>query len=90
MFTRAFWKDTAERAISTAAQAAIGLLSADGLGVLDVDWGDVGSVSGLAALIAVLKALVASRVNDPESASFVELDTPGQHAADRHDPNLRA
>ena len=35
IFTAAFAKAAAERAISTAAQSAIAMLSADGLGVLN-------------------------------------------------------
>ncbi len=81
MFTRIFWRDTAERAVSTAAQSAVAVLSAEGLGLLDVSWLDTASVSGLAALLAVLKALAASHMGDPQSASL--LDPPGKHAADR-------
>lgn len=84
MWTRIFWKDTVERTVSTAAQAALAMLSADGLGVLDVDWADVGSVSGLAAILAVLKALVAAKtVDNTISPASLVTDTPGKHAADR-------
>lgn len=62
MFTRLFWKDTAERVLSTAAQAAIGILTADGvLGVADVDFEAGASIVALAALVSFLKALVAGR-----------------------------
>lgn len=80
MWTRTFWRDAAERAVATAAEAALALVAADGMGVLEVDWAHVGSVSGLAAVAAVLKALVASRTGDPSSASLVDL--PGKHAAE--------
>ena len=90
MWTRVFWKDTAERTVATAAQAAVAMLSADGLGVLDVDWADVGSVSGLAALLAVLKALIAAKtVDNTISPASLLTDPPGRHAVDR-DTNLRA
>lgn len=75
MFTRAFWKDAVERAISTAAQTALALLGADGFDLLTVDVADVMGVSLGALVLSVLKSLVASRVNDPESASLVELPT---------------
>ncbi|MEV8600433.1 holin [Streptomyces griseoviridis] len=58
--TGAFWKATGERAVRTFAQAEIALLSGDGLGLLDIDWGPALSVGGLAALLAVLTAVVAS------------------------------
>lgn len=65
MFTRLFWKDTAERVISTAAQAAIGVLTADAvIGVADVDFEAGASIVALAALVSFLKALVAGRTTD--------------------------
>ena len=70
MFSKSFWRATAERTISTAAQAALAMLGADGLGVIDVDWGQVGSVSGLAAVLAVLKALAASQTGSSDSPSL--------------------
>ena len=65
IFTLAFWQATFERAISTAAQAALAMVTAAGIGVLDVDWGSVGSVAGLAAVAAVLKALAAAGIGQP-------------------------
>lgn len=60
MGTAAFWKATAERALRTFAQAVLALLTGDGLGILDIDWGEALSVGGLAAVAAVLTAIVAS------------------------------
>ncbi len=74
MFTALFWRDAAERALSTAAQAALALLLVDGgsvyVGLLDVDWAGGASVVGSAALASLLKSLIASRVGDPGSASL--------------------
>ena len=62
MFTKLFWKDTFERVVSTAAQAALGVLTADGvIGVADVDFKAGASIVGLAALASLLKALVAGK-----------------------------
>lgn len=80
MFTWTFWKQAAERSLSTAAQAVLASWGVDLLGVLEVDWAATGSFAGLAFLAAVLKAVVASQVNDPESPSFVTEST-GRHAA---------
>ena len=60
MFTRAFWKATVERMIRTFAQAVAALLGGDGLGLVDVDWGQALSIGGLAAVAALLTAIVAS------------------------------
>lgn len=62
MMTRAFWMATLERVLRTFAQAEVALLSGDGLGILDVDWGQTLSVGGLAAVLAVLTALATSGV----------------------------
>jgi hypothetical protein len=60
VFTGAFWKATAERMVRTFAQAVVALLGGDGLGLVDVDWGDAFSIGGLAAVAALLTAIVAS------------------------------
>ncbi|WP_237773282.1 holin [Streptomyces luteocolor] len=60
MNTAAFWRATAERMIRTFAQAVLGIAGADGLGLLDVDWGEALSAGGLAAVLALLTAVVSS------------------------------
>ncbi|MFI1678850.1 holin [Streptomyces sp. NPDC020607] len=57
MGTIAFWKATAERAVRTMAQGTLGAVSADALGILDVDWGEAFSVGALAAALALLTAI---------------------------------
>ena len=78
MFTKKFLKDAAERAISTVAQTALALIIAVAAtpnnGVTDVPWLAVVNISALAGLISVLKSIIASRVNPPDSASLVDLD----------------
>ena len=80
LYSLVFWRDAAERAISTAAQSAIALLGVDGLGLLDVDWQVTASAAGLAALLSVLKSVAASTTGDG-SASLASTRTPGRHAA---------
>jgi hypothetical protein len=70
MFTITFWKDAAERAIRTAAQALLALWATDVAGVLEVDWVQAGSVAALAALMSVLMSIVATNVGDHETADF--------------------
>lgn len=68
--TGAFWGDLVERVVRTAAQAALGVVTAGAMGILDVEWNTVASVSGLAAVVAFLTAFVAGGSGDPETASF--------------------
>lgn len=72
MWESKFWKGTLERAIRTAAQAALALLSTDVAGILDVDWVQAASVSALAAFLSVLMSIAATGVGDHESPSFIE------------------
>lgn len=81
--TRLFWRDTAERVVSTAAQTAV---AAFGTGAFSasVAEGDLGSlpwagalaVTVLAAFLAFLKALAAKGVGNSDSASLVATADP--------------
>lgn len=57
MFTKAWLKGTAERAIKTAAQSLLGVLGVGGIGILDVDWQGALSVALAAALASVLTSV---------------------------------
>jgi hypothetical protein len=75
MFGKSFWINLFERAISTFAQAAIGILSAGSLGLLQVNWVDVASVAGLAALLSVLKSFSVAAVPSGDSAPKIPVGT---------------
>jgi hypothetical protein len=78
VFTRGFWKDTAERVIASAAGGVLTAIGLDVVDILDADWKViVGSALGT-GLVSLCKALAAREINDPESASLVDL--PGKHA----------
>jgi hypothetical protein len=75
MLTRSFWRDAAERAVKTAAQVAVGLLTADQvIGLLDIDWGQGASVVGLATLISLLTSVASARVGERGTASLTGGD----------------
>ena len=52
-----FWVDTFDRAVSTFAQSSIAILTANSVGLLDVDWAQLASVSGLAAAVSALTSI---------------------------------
>ena len=65
MFTQRFIKDSLERAVATFAQAWVAAMAVPG-----PDWMDALKVAGGAALVAIGKAVAATRVGDPETASI--------------------
>jgi hypothetical protein len=77
MWTRAFWKGTAERAVSTAAQAGLAVVGADtaaemlGFDSFQAPWLYVGSVALGGAILSVGKSLAAAYVGDKGTPSLV-------------------
>lgn len=70
MFSVKWLRDTAERALSTAAQFALTAFGADKLNVLDADWRLIGGAALSGAVLTVLKAVIASNVGSQDSASL--------------------
>lgn len=85
MFTIAFWKGAAERAVSTFAQAFVSVLGIAGLGLLDVDWAQTLSVAGLAAVLSLAKSIATPgfTAGTPEPVGRHE---DGYPVADEHEP----
>ena len=70
--TKKFWLHALERAVKTAAQTAAGLMSANGLGLLDVDWKALGSVAGLSLVYSLLTSVASAGGGDPDTPSLVK------------------
>lgn len=77
MLNKSFWKDALERAVKTAAQTAVALIGTGAVGIIDVDWVNIASVSGVAALVSVLTSVASGPFGPTDSASIVR----GNHAA---------
>lgn len=58
--TGAFWAATAERAVRTAAQSALGILTVNAADPLGIDWGQSAGIVGVATVISVLMAVASS------------------------------
>ncbi len=67
MLTKAFLADLLERALSTFAQAFLAAYTIDG-------WQSGLKVGGIAAGLAALKCLAATRVGAPDSGSLLPAD----------------
>lgn len=70
-----FWKDVAERSLSTAAQVVLGLLTADGFNLLNLDVNAVLVTVVVAVLIVVLKSFVANTLVTSRTVSPASLVT---------------
>jgi len=64
MWSKTFALAVLERAIKTFAQSAAALLVAAGTGLLDADWVQIASVSGMAAVVSVLTSVGTGAVTD--------------------------
>jgi hypothetical protein len=85
LFNPLFWKDTAERVLSSAAGGVLTLLTADGADKADM--GDAYSwliFVGIPSLVSLCKAIVATRVHDAVSPASLAKVTPPEVPA--HDP----
>ena len=56
-FNRKWIKAAAVRAVKTVAQTAVGMLTGDMVGLMDVDWLAVLSVSAMAGIVSVLTSI---------------------------------
>jgi hypothetical protein len=71
MWTTAFWKDAAERAIRTFAQALLAMLGTDLVGITELDWPQLLAVGATAAVVSLLTSVVATGVGDKGTTSFI-------------------
>jgi anti-sigma-K factor RskA len=60
-YSKAFWIDLADRVVSTAAQAGLGLATAAGFDLIHPDLPAIAAIIGTASLVAVLKAFAVER-----------------------------
>ncbi|MEU5435382.1 holin [Streptomyces sp. NPDC020719] len=83
MFTKAFWKATAERAIRTFAQSLAAVLTAGATNLLDVDWKAALATAGMATLLSILMAVGSSGLGRPGPGLTETTGTegPAKHVA---------
>ena len=74
MWSKKFWKETAERAIRTLSQVLLSMIVVGETGFLDVDWLQALSVAGLAAVASILMSIVATGIGDQGTASLIRED----------------
>lgn len=75
IFTKAYWRKTAELAVRGGSHGALLALGADvvrdgSLNALTVDWPTVGGFAAGGVVLSVLTSLAASRRGDPADPTF--------------------
>lgn len=75
MWTRAFWKATAERTVASVAGGALSAIGFDTFGVIEADWVGIASVALGAGVVALLKALAVGYKDGNPSAINAEIVT---------------
>lgn len=76
MWTVTFWKAVAERAVFTFAETLLAVLGVGATDLLSVPWVSALSTAGLAALLSVLKSIVANKVGNAGPSFSTETLAP--------------
>lgn len=71
MWSKRFWQDALERALKTGLQVAAAMIGTGMVGVLDVDWAQIGSVAGMAAILSVITSVASDPVGKKGTPSLV-------------------
>lgn len=61
MFTKEFWAYSSERSIKTIAQAALAYLGTGTVGLFEIDWYSMASVSLGAGLLSLLTSIITKK-----------------------------
>ena len=73
IWTADFWKSTAERVIRTFAQAFAAAFVADATGIIGANWEAIISISGGAALVALMTC-IAANITTHEGPGFTKSE----------------
>jgi len=71
MTTGAFWAAASERAVKTAAQAAVALIGTGAVGITSLDWVQIASIAATAAVVSILTSLASDRLGSQPGPSLV-------------------
>jgi hypothetical protein len=77
LFSTAFLLATLERAIRSFAASLASLLTASGTGLLDTNWTEKLSVSGMASLVTILFAIAGGTLGKGDGPSFIGEENLG-------------
>lgn len=70
LYTISFWADAIERAISTAAVAALSILGISAFDWLSAPWYATAGAAGMGFVLDLLRSIAAARSGNPGTAGF--------------------
>jgi hypothetical protein len=76
IFSRAFWRASAERAVKSAAQGAILAFGAGQANVLDLDWSTCGGFAGGAFVLSLLTSIGSDALTGGSGPSLTNAEKP--------------
>lgn len=77
-----WWKAAGIRAAKTFCQAAVSLIGTGAVGFTDLDWIQIASVSGVAALVSILTSVAGLPELDEKTGAPVGDETPTKTTED--------
>ena len=84
LWTGRFWLAALERALKTYAQALVAMIGANAVAITDLDWPQLLSVSGTAALVSLLTSVASVGIGNPgPSLADETTDVPVLTGPDR-------
>lgn len=72
MFDSRFWKAAAERAVKTFAQTLVALIGTGAVGIMDLDWVQMLSVSATATVLSLLTSVASANFGSNPGPSLVD------------------
>lgn len=72
MFDSRFWKAAAERAVKTFAQTLVALIGTGAVGIMDLDWMQMLSVSATATVLSLLTSVASANFGSNPGPSLVD------------------
>ena len=75
IWSSAFWRGAAERAVKTFAQSLVAVIGVGAVGLLDVDWIGALSAALLATVVSVLTSIGNADFTSGQTPVVIEVDT---------------
>lgn len=76
IYTSAFWRDAAERTVSTVVVTVLATMGGDALDLFTMDWETVGKVAANVTALTILKTILSANLGAKGTAGFTTATIP--------------